>query len=104
MRDGDVVKIEGLPSGRNITFTENNGSYKTSWELNGESISTGESTGVATVSLDGDSTLAVTNDLPAVAPTGYSATQLPFIFMGLFGLILLVVRLVGRRREQEIDD
>ena len=101
MRDGDTVKIEGLPKDKQITITENNENYKTTWELNGKTVQAGE--GTATISLEGDSSLIVTNDLQEVAPTGVSQQQMPFIYMIMIGLALLAVMMVGRRRRAGED-
>ena len=72
--------------GKEITISEANENYTTTWKLNDETATTGSGT---TVTLTADATLAVTNHLNAIGPTNVSLATRPFLWMLLFGLALL---------------
>ena len=96
MRHGDTVAIEGLPKGKNITLTENNGMYIVTWTLAstpGDQLSGNQ----ATIVLQDDDVLVVENYLPPVAPTGYGTATAPYILMLMVGLAL-VLMLMRRRK------
>ena len=95
MRHGDTVAIEGLPKGKNIIITEDNGAYDTTWTLGScpDSPAGGSS---MTMILQDDDTLSVVNNLAPVAPTGYKTTIVPYALMLAAGLALLLLR--GRRK------
>ena len=95
MRHGDTVAIEGLPKGKNIIITEDNGAYDTTWTLGScpDSPASGSS---MTMILQDDDTLSVVNNLAPVAPTGYKTTIVPYALMLAAGLALLLLR--GRRK------
>ena len=100
MRDGDTVEIEGLPKGKTIVFSEDNGYYKTTWQLNNGTETNGNTVSVV---FEDDSTLAVENRYDPPAPTGYHVDEMPYVWLGLGGLALLVLvslstRLRRRRR------
>lgn len=96
MRDGDVVKIEGLPKGQEIIFTEANDDYHTTWMQNGEQAATGSR---ATVILTDDAELEIINEYNAIAPTGIETAEAPFQWILLFGGLLLAAVLVLKRRK-----
>ena len=98
MRDGDTVKIEGLPKGKKVVFREDNGFYQTTWTLNGGEPVAGDST---TISLTGDSTLVVTNRFDPIAPTGFRSGGHPYLLMLFAGLIILLPAVGKRRRRRE---
>lgn len=103
MRDGDVVKIEGLPKGKLVTFQEDSGFYITSWQLDSQAATMGSS---KTVTLTDDAELIVINDCKAPAPTGINSDTKPFgtlfLFGGLFAILSLF--LVKRRKRWMEDD
>ena len=100
LRDGDSVEIEGLPKDKQVIFVESSGFYTPTWRLNGEVVNTGNDPDTATITLTDDSTLEVSNYLPAVAPTAVTQRFMPYICMGLLALMLLAVMAMGRRRRE----
>ena len=91
------VVIESLPLNMQLTITETNENYTTTWQLGSNTATTGSST---TVTLTDDEELAVTNYLPAVAPTGYRAAVKPFAVMLAMSLLLLAGAGVPGRRDR----
>jgi hypothetical protein len=87
------VVIESLPLNTVLTIAEANDNYTTTWQLASNTATTGSST---SVTLTDDAILAVTNNLPAVAPTGYEARIAPYGLMLLCGAALLM--LLRRRK------
>lgn len=85
LRHGESIEIV-LPKDKNVTISEANENYTTTWKLNDEKATTGSGT---TVTLTADATLAVTNHLNAIGPTNVSLATRPFLWMLLFGLALL---------------
>lgn len=85
LRHGETIALK-LPMGKEITISEANGNYTTTWKLNDGNATT--SSGM-TVTLTADATLAVTNHLNAIGPTNVSFATRPFLWMLLFGLALL---------------
>ena len=96
MRDGDIVKIEGLPKGKEIVFSEDNGGYSTTWTLNDEAAISGSS---AKITLKDDSTLKVVNHYELVAPTGLDFHMAPFVIMLAAGAVLGLGFLFIRKRD-----
>ena len=89
------VVIESLPLNTVLTIAEANDNYTTTWQLASNTATTGSST---SVTLTDDAILAVTNNLPAVAPTGLSFAYAPFLLMAAAGIML---GLIGRRKRRE---
>ena len=89
------VVIESLPLNTVLTIAEANDNYTTTWQLASDTATTGSST---SVTLTDDAILAVTNNLPAVAPTGLSFAYAPFLLMAAAGIML---GLIGRRKRRE---
>ena len=90
LRHGDKVKVM-LPVNADVTVTENNQNYSTSFKLN-DTVETVGNT--KTFLLYEESTLAVTNHLDAVIPTGIFNTKIGievFIMTAFFLLVFLVV-------------
>ena len=85
LRHGETIALK-LPMGKEITISEANENYTTTWKLNDENATTGSGT---TVTLTADATLAVTNHLNAIGPTNVSLATRPLLWMLLFGLALL---------------
>jgi len=100
MRDGDIVKIEGLPKDRQIVFTEDNDGYTTTWSLNGAEPAEGSS---ASVTLTDDSEMVVRNEHLPVAPTGVKTATVPYMWILLLGGLMIAasvfMKLKGRREE-----
>ena len=92
------IVIEALPLNTALTIVETNGNYTTTWKLGSETATTGNS---KTITLTGDATLAVTNNLPAVAPTGVDFRILPYLLMLGAGLLLIPVLSRRKRRREE---
>ena len=90
------IVIEKLPLNRQITLTEQNEIYTTTWKKDGADITptAGSGTSAVTLTLTGDSTLDVTNNLNAAAPTGVRAKTTPFGLMALGGVLILGIFLV----------
>lgn len=84
---GQQLTIVGLPRSTDITVAEAREAYSTSWVWSDSKTDSGDST---TNSLTDDATLAVTNTLNAVAPTGVSFITKPYLFLLLGGAALLV--------------
>ena len=98
------VIIEALPLNTALTITESNENYTTTWQLGSETATTGNS---KSVTLTADATLAVTNNLPAVAPTGVFSNTTPFGMLFLFGAFLAAWLFFGwliKKRRREDDD
>ena len=105
---GQSITIEALPLSTTITLTETHGYYRVSvpasapTNMSSYTISTDSGgTNGAAFQLAGDATLDVTNDLPAVAPTGVDFRTLPFLIMLGAGLLLILVMFRGKRRREE---
>lgn len=96
MRDGDVVKIEGLPKGQKIIFTEANDDYTTTWMQNGEQTAEGSR---ATVILTDDAELVICNEYNAIAPTGITTAEAPFKWILAFGVFLVAAVCVLKGRK-----
>ena len=90
------IVIESLPVNTALAFTEENGYYTTWWTFNTEESISGKQ---AAVTLTGNSELKVENNLPAVAPTGYNVTVLPYLFLLLAGALLFLVSRKKRHAE-----
>ena len=88
MRDGDTIRIEGLPKGKDIRFSVDNDDYTTAWTLNGGSEMSGSG---ADIELADDSTLEVVNILDTVAPTGVRSNYIPYMLMLIAALMVLAV-------------
>ena len=89
LRHGDSVRIM-LPTHRNITISEDNRDYSTSFRLNDTAASAGNT---KTFRLIDESTLAVTNNLNAVIPTGVYHTDagMAIILMAAFCVLVLPI-------------
>lgn len=90
LKHGDAVNIM-LPVNKNITISENNLGYSTSFKLNN---STAEAGNTKTFVLHENSTLAVTNNLNAVVPTGVfhaEAGKGIFVISAFFLFVFLAI-------------
>ena len=92
------VIIECLPLNTALTIAEANDNYTTTWQLDSNAATTGSST---IVTLTDDAVLAVTNNLPAVSPTGLDLAYAPFILMAAAGMMLGLIVTFGRRKRRE---
>ena len=88
MRDGDTIRIEGLPKGKSIRFSVDNGDYTTAWTLNGGEEMNGSNT---KIELADDSTLEVVNILDTVSPTGVTTNYIPYVVILIAALMVLAV-------------
>ena len=101
IREGDIIRIEGLPKGKSVTFSEANGGYRTTWNLDGETIADDSSS--AALRLQDDAALEVINVPDIPAPTGIADNAghaLPLLIGGL--ALALALLLIRRKREDEI--
>ena len=96
LRHGESVKIT-LPIFRRITITESNENYSTSFKLNDTAASVGNT---KTFTLSGDSTLAVTNNLDAVIPTGVFHTAVGIAIIILAAFCLLAIPVILKRTQK----
>ena len=95
MRDGDTIRIEGLPKDKTIRFSVDNGDYTTAWTLNGGSEMNGSN---AKIELADDSALEVVNILDTVAPTGVTANYIPYMVMLIAALMVLAAYKMKKRQ------
>lgn len=102
VKHGDTIVISGLPTNAALTITENdgmNGVYKKTWTKRSGTATGTASNNNATfaITLTDDTAYTLTNDLPAVAPTGYNVTVVPYILMLALGLALAAVAASRRK-------
>ena len=96
MKHGDVIKIM-LPVNTNITITENNLPYSTSFKLNDDASSPGNTKSFA---LYEDSTLEITNSLNAIIPTGIFHTEAGTVIFVISAFFLLAFFVIIIRRHK----
>ena len=101
LRSGDWVSIEGLPKGKDVVFREESEGYDVSWKLDDNAATSGSE---RTVVLPGDATLAVTNTLEPVSPTGLEFATAPFLWLFGAGSLLTLPFLTRRRRREEVEE
>ena len=95
------LPLKGLPKGKSVTFSEANGGYRTTWNLDGETIADDSSS--AALRLQDDAALEVINVPDIPAPTGIADNAghaLPLLIGGL--TLALALLLIRRKREDEI--
>ena len=95
LRNGDVVKIT-LPVNKDITITENNLNYSTSMKLDDIDATAGNT---KTFWLSDDATLAVTNDLDTIVPTGvfHVTDVMTVVMIAVFCLLIFLFILLRRK-------
>ena len=95
LRNGDVVKIM-LPVNKDITITENNLNYSTSMKLDDTDATAGNT---KTFRLSDDATLAVTNDLDTIVPTGvfHVTDVMTVVMIAVFCLLIFLFILLRRK-------
>ena len=95
LRNGDVVKIT-LPVNKDITITENNLNYSTSMKLDDTDATAGNT---KTFRLSDDATLAVTNDLDTIIPTGvfHVTDVMTVVMIAVFCLLIFLFILLRRK-------
>ena len=98
------IVIEELPLDRAIVFTENKENYTTTWSTSDSTITLSSTSSSATVTLSSNASITVTNDLPAVSPTGFSTRYTPFFFLLLIGILLLMGSGVVVKRRKGTDE
>ena len=80
IRDGDVIKVTGLPTGAAYTITESGldaEKYTTAWTLDGETLSTERTLPTQTVGA-ANTALTVTNTRSGIALTGLLLDAAPY--------------------------
>ena len=103
IKHGETLVIGRLPLNTTITVKEETGSYTTTWKKDheeAEAVNNAISFNLA------DSTIVeVTNNMPAVAPTGYSGRHTPYFLLLLCGFILMmVIGGMSLMKEKSSDD
>lgn len=95
LRNRDVVKIM-LPVNKDITITENNLNYSTSMKLDDTDATAGNT---KTFRLSDDATLAVTNDLDTIVPTGvfHVTDVMTVVMIAVFCLLIFLFILLRRK-------
>ena len=95
LRNGDFVKIT-LPEYKDITITENNLNYSTSMKLDDTDATAGNT---KTFRLSDDATLAVTNDLDTIVPTGvfHVTDVMTVVMIAVFCLLIFLFILLRRK-------
>lgn len=95
LKHGDVVKIM-LPVNKDITITENNLNYSTSMKLDDTDATAGNT---KTFRLSDDATLAVTNDLDTIVPTGvfHVTDVMTVVMIAVFCLLIFLFILLRRK-------
>ena len=96
---GDSIVIN-LPVNKEVVLSEERGIYSASWRLDDEEATAGSQ---KTLTLTGDASLTVTNNLEAVSPTGVELKDEPFEVMALAGLVLLAGTMIYRRRRKTVS-
>ena len=99
LRHGDTVKIM-LPVHTDITISENNLDYSTRFRFNDTPASAGNT---KTFRLIEDSTLAVTNHLDAVIPTGVFYAEVGIAMMIFAAICLLAIPIILKRAHKTKD-
>ena len=102
------IVIENLPLNTTITVTEVHGDYTVtvtpdaSEKMTEYYVSTesGKTNG-ASFKLKDNAELRVTNDYPAVAPTGITFRVLPFLLILGAGVLIALARILGRKRRDD---
>lgn len=113
LKDGETVKLQGIPVGDTVAIYENNNTADT-YTLTTSDFSTDVSnmTVAAGANSDSDSVTATTtnvetikgtftNNLDSPSPTGYVTRFAPYVLLVGFALVLLVV--MRRRRNDHAD-
>ena len=88
--------VISIPSGTNVTVSETNGVYTASYVIGSGTATAGNTTG--SITMDDDKSVAFTNTLNAVSPTGVHFAYVPFLLMAAAGMML---GLIGRRKRRE---
>ena len=90
---GESIAIS-LPIGKAVSITEDREQYITSWVLNENPQITSN---IITVTLTEDASVAVTNTLNAVAPTGARGGYVPWLILLIAGILVTIVQGTGKR-------
>jgi hypothetical protein len=88
--------VISIPSGTNVTVSETNGVYTASYVIGSGTATAGNTTG--SITMDDDKSVAFTNTLNAVSPTGVHFAYAPFLLIAAAGMML---GLIGRRKRRE---
>ena len=87
-----------LPTGIEVTVSEENGVYTAGYRLDGGSAAPGSSTEV--IAIDGDHTVAFTNDLSSIPVTSFRTNDRPFALLTVCALLAGGALLLRRRRKK----
>lgn len=96
LKDNETYNIEKIPSGSTVVITEtDNDGYKTSWEINGKTVSEGENqksyTCIVTQNMTDENNMIVcVNHKDGNPPTGMTHNQTPFALMLMAALLLAI--------------
>ena len=91
--------VISIPSGTNVTVSETNGVYTASYVIGSGTATAGNTTG--SITMDDDKSVAFTNTLNAVSPTGVHFAYAPFLLMAAAGMMLGLIVTTGRKRRRE---
>lgn len=104
-----VISMYFLPENPLIRVYENSGSYSSSYVLNSGSPVASNVADNIVIAEGMDADIIFTNTLNVIAPTGIRMKEMPYLFMMIGGMLLLIImggisiKQRGRKREQEIN-
>lgn len=87
-----------VPLGEAVSLSEDPLNYSVRWEMADHAVIEGNT---ATVSLEGDSTLIVTNTLRTIAPTDYKSDKTPYLWL-LFAAMLLIAGTSTQKKKRNV--
>lgn len=99
----ESIVIE-LPLNKAVVISETNGLYTPSWSTSGGTVTlTNPGTSTVTATLTGDAHVTITNNLPAVAPTGLSFREAPYVWILGIGAVLVWSAVLLPKKKKEED-
>lgn len=99
----ESIVIE-LPLNKAVEIRETNGLYTPNWSTSGGAVTlTNPGTSTVTATLTGDAHVTITNDLPAVAPTGLSFREAPYVWILGIGAVLVWSAVLLPKKKKEED-
>jgi hypothetical protein len=101
LQHGQQITLGNLPEGTRYTITETDAkNYTTTFDVTGGSYAEPDGQSLSGT-LSEDVTVAVTNDLTVVVPTGVRTELQPFALLLVCGAAAILVMAAGRRRKQK---
>lgn len=101
---GQTITIKGLPQKSTITVTESHRNYIPTWDVSDANLlSLASVTDGYSFRLSGNAAVTVTNDLPAVAPTGLSFREAPYVWLLGIGAVLVWSAVLLPKKKKEED-